>query len=68
MTRHLGPKNSKHIKEFNSTFSHEDKVYIGETVKWREKMIIAQHRTSSHQLRCEMGRWSVPKGEWENKT
>lgn len=29
---------------------------------------MAQLRTSSHWLRCETGRWQVPKEEWADRT
>ena len=31
---------------------------------WKAKILIAQLRTNSHQLRCEIGRWKRPKEAW----
>jgi hypothetical protein len=36
-------------------------VYIGANISWRSKILIAQLRTNSHQLRCETGHWKRPK-------
>lgn len=67
-TRHMGRKKSHYVKEFNPNNCHKEKAYLGAAIKGKAKMLIAQLRTSSHQLRCKMGRWKVPKEEWENRT
>ena len=67
-TRHIGRKKSYYIKEFNPTSSHDEKAYIRATINWKAKMLMAQLRTSSHRLRCETGRWQVPKEEWADRT
>jgi hypothetical protein len=67
-TRHIGRKKSYYIKEFNPTSSHDEKAYIRAPINWKAKMLMAQIRTSSHQLRCETGRWQVPKEEWADRT
>jgi hypothetical protein len=36
-------------------------------MSWRAKMLIAQLRTNSHQLRCETGHWKRPKEDWEER-
>ena len=66
MDKKTGRKKDYYIKEFNPTRDHEEKAYIGANIKWKAKMLIAQLRTSSHHLRCETGRWVVPKEKWEN--
>ena len=43
------------------------KAYIGANISWRSKILIAQLRTNSHQLRCETGRWKRPKEMWEER-
>ena len=43
----------------------QQKEYIGARILWREKVLIAQLRTNSHQLRCEIGWWKRPKQAWE---
>ena len=56
-----------YIEEFNPTHNHEQKRYIGANISWRSKILIAQLRTNSHQLRCETGRWKRPKEMWEER-
>ena len=42
-------------------------MYIGDNIPWKAKIIIAQLKTNSHQLRCETGRWKGPKEAWEER-
>jgi hypothetical protein len=53
--KELGRKKKYYIEEFNPTHNHQQKVYIGANISWRSKILIAQLRTNSHQLRCETG-------------
>ena len=57
----LGRKKKYYIEEFNPTRNHQQKAYIGANISWRYKILIAQLRTNSHQLRCETRRWKRPK-------
>jgi hypothetical protein len=63
----LRRKKKYYIEEFNPTYNHHQKAYIGANISWRAKMLIAQLRTNSHQLRCETGRWKRPKEAWEER-
>ena len=54
---------SYYIKKFNPTSSHDEKAYIRALINWKAKMLMAQLRTSSHRLQCEIGRLQVPKEE-----
>ncbi len=63
----LGRKKKYYIEEFNPTYNHHQKDYIGANISWRAKMFIAQLRTDSHQLRCETGQWKRPKEAWEER-
>lgn len=63
----LGNKKEYYVKHFNPTYDHTQKTYIGMEIKWKTKILIAQIRTSSHQLRCETERWMIPKEEWAGK-
>ena len=47
------------------SLNHQQKMYIGANIYQRAKILIAQLRTNSHQLRCETGRWKRPKEMWE---
>ena len=51
----LGRKKNYYIEVFNPTHSHQPKAYIEANISWRAKILIAQLRTNSHQLRCETG-------------
>ena len=51
----LGRKKKYYIEEFNPTCNHHQKAYIGANISWRAKMLIAQLRTNSHQLRWKLG-------------
>lgn len=66
-TRQLRRKKDYYIKHFNPTHDHMQKNYIGMEIKWKEKILIVLIRTSSHQLRCETGRWMTPKKEWADR-
>ena len=48
---------------YNTTYL----AYIGANISWRSKILIAQLRTNSHQLRCEIERWKRPKETWEER-
>jgi hypothetical protein len=63
----LGRKKEYYIEVFNPTYNHHQKAYIGANISWRAKMLIAQLRTNSHQLRCETGHWKRPKEAWEER-
>ncbi|XP_059066243.1 uncharacterized protein LOC131857578 [Cryptomeria japonica] len=63
----LGRKKQYYINEFNPNYDHLQKVYIGANISWKAKILIAQLRTNSHQLRCETGRWKRPKEIWEER-
>lgn len=65
--KELGRKKKYYIDEFNPTCNHHQKAYIGANISWRAKILIAQLRTNSHQLRCETGRWKRPKEAWEER-
>jgi hypothetical protein len=65
--KELGRKNKYYIEEFNPTHNHQQKAYIGANISWRSKILIAQLRTNSHQLRCETGCWKRPKEKWEER-
>lgn len=65
--RELSRKREYSIKHFNPSYDHSQKNYIGADIKWKAKMLIAQVRTSSHQLRCETSRWLTPKEEWADR-
>jgi hypothetical protein len=52
---------------FNPTYNHHQKAYIGANISWRDKMFIAQLRTNSHQLYCEIEHWKRPKEAWEER-
>lgn len=66
-TRELSRKREYYIKHFIPSYDHTQKNYIGAEIKWKAKMLIAQLRTDSHQLRCETGRWTTPKEEWVDR-
>ena len=63
----MGRKEKYYIEEFNPTYNHHQKDYIGANISWRAKMLIAQLRTNSHQLHSETGRWKRPKEAWEER-
>ena len=52
---------------FNPTHSYQPKAYIEANIPWRDKILITQLRTNSHQLHCETGRWKRPKEVWEER-
>lgn len=66
-TKQIGRKKQYYITHLNSSWDHAQKSYLGADIKWKAKMLMAQLRTSSHQLRCETGRWSRPKEEWDER-
>ena len=66
MDEHCWPKmvvaiKTLYVKDFNPTWSHEEKTYLRDAIKGNDKNLIAQLRTGSHCLRCETGRWITPK-------
>ena len=63
-----GHKKAYCIKECNPNCDHGEKTYLGAVVKGKARLLIAQVRTNSHHLRCETGRWRVPKEVWEERT
>ena len=65
--KELGRKKKYYIEEFNPTHNHQKKAYIGANISCRSKILIAQSRTNSHQLRCETGSWKRPKEMWEER-
>ena len=65
--KELGKNKKYYIEEFNPTHNHQQKAYIGVNISWRSKILIAQLRTNSHQLRCETGRWKRQKEMWEER-
>ena len=67
-TNHKGHKKDHYIKEFNPNCDHGEKAYLGAVVKGKAKLLVVQLRMGSHHLRCETGRWKVPKEEWEERT
>jgi hypothetical protein len=65
-TNHSGRKKAYCIKEFNPKCDHTEKTYLGVVIKGKARLLVAQLRTGS--LRCEIGRWRVPKEVWEERT
>ena len=65
--KELGRKKKYYVQEFNPTCDLQQKEYIGASIPWREKVLIAQLRTNSHQLRCETRGWKRPKEAWEER-
>jgi len=65
--KELGRKKNYYIEVFNPTHNHQPKAYIEANISWRAKILIAQLRTNSHQLRCKTGRWKRPKEVWEER-
>ena len=53
--KELGRK-KYYVQEFNPTCDLQQKEYVGASIPWRAKILIAQLRTNSHQLQCKMGR------------
>ena len=65
--KELGRKKKYYIEVFNPTHSHQPKAYIEVNISWRAKILIAQLKTNSHQLRCEIGHWKRPKEVWKER-
>jgi uncharacterized protein (UPF0128 family) len=57
----LKRKKEYYIEEFNSTYIHHQKMYIGANISWRSKILISQLRANSHQLHCEYEHWKRTK-------
>ncbi|KAH9320502.1 hypothetical protein KI387_015141, partial [Taxus chinensis] len=66
-TGHIGRKKAHYIREFNPTREHDEKAYLGATIKGKARILVAQLRTGSHHLRCETSRWTIPKEDWERR-
>ena len=65
--KELGRKKKYYIEKFNPTCDLQQKEFIGASISWREKALIAQLRTNSHQLWCEIGQWKRPKEAWDER-
>ena len=65
--KELGRKKKYYVQEFNPTCDLQQKEYIGASIPWRAKILIAQLRINSHQSRCETGRWKRPKEAWKEQ-
>ena len=55
LDKELRRKKNYYIEVFNITHNHQPKAYIEANISWRPKILIAQLRNNSHQLRCETG-------------
>ena len=60
-------KEEYYIEDFNPTYNQHQKAYIGANIPWKAKILIAQLRTNSHQIRCETERWKRPKEAWAQR-
>ena len=49
--KELERKKNYYIEVFNLIHSHQPKAYIEANISWRAKILIAQLKTNSHQLR-----------------
>jgi hypothetical protein len=67
-TNNSGCKKTYYIKKFNHNCDHSEKTYLGAAIKGKLKLLVAQLRSGSHHLRCEIGRWRVPKEVWKERT
>jgi hypothetical protein len=67
-TNHCGCKKTYYIKDFNPKCNHSDKTHLGEAIKGKAILLVAQLRMISYHLRCETNRWRVPKEVWEERT
>ena len=67
-TNHNGRKKDNYINEFKPNCNNGEKTYLGATIKGKAKLLVVQLRMGSHHLRCEIGRWMVPKEVWEERT
>ena len=65
--KELGRKRKYYIEEFNPTYNQHQKAYIGVNISWKAKILIAQLRTNSHKLCCEIGLWKRLKEAWEER-
>ena len=45
----------------------EDQNYLFVLTSVKKKISIAKIRTNSHELHSEIGRWSIPKTQWEER-
>ena len=65
--KELGTKRKYYIEEFNPTYNQHQKAYIGANISWKAKILIAQLRIISHQLRCETRGWKRPEKAWAER-
>lgn len=65
--KQLGRKKKYYVQEFNPTRDLQQKEYIGASIPWTEKILIAQLRTNLHQQQCKTGQWKRPKEDWEER-
>ena len=65
--KELGRKKKYYVQEFNPACDLQQKEYIGDNIPWREKNLIAQLRTNSHQLQCKTSKWKRPKDAWKER-
>ena len=63
-TNHSERKKTYYIKEFNPNCDHGEEPYLEAAIKGKARLLVAQLRMGSHHLRCETGRWRVPKEVW----
>lgn len=67
MWKNASKKREYYITNFNLTYDHKEKGYIRDKIKWQEKILIAEIKTSSHRLRYEIGRWNMPENQLEER-
>ena len=67
-TNHGGCNKAYYIKEFNPNCVHGNKTYLGESIKGKSRLLVAQLRMGSHHVRYETNRWRVLKEVWEERT
>ena len=61
----LARKKKYYIENFDRTYNHHKKIYIGANISWRAKIIVSQLRTNSHHICCETRHWKILKEAWE---
>ena len=67
-TNRSGCNKAYYIKEFNPNCVHGNKTYLGESIKGKLRLLVAQLRMGSHHLRYDTNRWRVLKKVWEERT
>ena len=55
-TNHSGRKKAYYIKEFNPTCDHGEKTYLGAVIQGKTRVLVAQLKTRSQHLICQIGR------------